>query len=257
VSGRFTEKFTGKAAVYAKYRPTYPKEILKILGDQIEFTRESVVADIGSGTGILSKIFLENGNAVYSVEPNNSMRSYAERDLSMYPQFHSVAAIAEDTGLPGSSIDLVTAGQALHWFDRERARKEFARILKPTGYALIVYNERKKEDGMMDDYDKIIDRNASKSETPDVDAEYLSQFYEGGHYKEFTVPNEQALDFDGLLGRASSASYLPSRDQPGFESLEKDLRELFDTYEQKGKIILRYETLLFLGQVPRGSGMPS
>ena len=253
MSGRFTEKFTGKAAVYAKYRPTYPKEFLKILGDQIGFTRESVVADIGSGTGILSRIFLENGNTVYSVEPNDAMRSFAERDLSGYPQFHSIAAIAEDTGLPGNSIDLVTAGQALHWFDRERARKEFSRILKPTGYALIVYNERKKEDGMMDDYDKIIDRNASKSETPDIDAEYLSQFYDGRKYKEFTVPNEQVLDFDGLLGRASSASYLPSRDQPGFELLEQDLRKLFDTYQENGKIVLQYETLLFLGQIP----MPS
>ena len=251
MSARFTGKFTGKAEVYAKYRPSYPKEILKILGDQIAFTKDKIVADIGSGTGILSKIFLENGNLVYSIEPNNEMRSFAERDLSRYPKFVSVNAVAENTGLPGNSIDLVTAGQALHWFGREKARAEFARILKPPGYVLIIYNERKKEDGMMDDYDKIIDRNAAKSETPDIDAEYLSKFFDGKNYKEFSVPNEQVLDYDGLIGRATSASYLPSRNQPGFESLEKDLRKLFETYQQSGKIVVRYETILFLGQIPR------
>ncbi len=191
---------------------------------------------------------------VYSVEPNNEMRSFAERDLSRYPKFVSVNAVAENTGLPGNSIDLVTAGQALHWFGPEKARAEFSRILKSAGYVLIIYNERKKEDGMMDDYDGIIDRNASKSETPDIDAKYLSKFFDGKNYKEFSVPNEQVLDYDGLIGRATSASYLPSRNQPGFESLEKDLRRLFETYQQNGKIVLRYETILFLGQIPRASG---
>jgi SAM-dependent methyltransferase len=254
VSGRFTEKFTGKAEVYAKYRPSYPKEILKILGDQIGFTKDKIVADIGSGTGLLSRIFLENGNVVYSVEPNNEMRSFAERDLSRYPKFVSVNAVAENTGLPDNSVDLVTAGQALHWFGREKARTEFARILKSPGNVLIIYNERKKEDGMMDDYDRIIDRNASKSETPDIDADYLSKFFDGKNYKESTVPNEQVLDYAGLVGRATSASYLPSRNQPGFESLEKDLRRLFEAYQENGKIVLRYETILFLGQIPRVSG---
>jgi SAM-dependent methyltransferase len=257
VSGRFTEKFTRKAEVYAKYRPSYPKEILKLLCVQIGFTKDRVVADVGSGTGLLSRIFLDNGNLVYGVEPNSEMRAFAERDLSRYPKFVSVNHIAEDTGLPGKSIDLVTAGQALHWFDREKARTEFARILKPSGYVLIIYNERKKQDGLMDEYDAIIDRNASKSETPDIDAEYLTKFFDNKSYKEFTVPNEQLLDYDGLIGRATSASYLPSRNDPGFESLEKDLKKLFDTYQENGKIILRYDTLLFLGQIRGVNPVPS
>jgi SAM-dependent methyltransferase len=250
VAGKFTEKFTRKAEVYAKYRPTYPKEILGILGAEIGFTPDKIVADIGSGTGLLSRLFLENGNLVYGVEPNAEMRSFAERELSpRYSKFVSLSRLAEDTGLPARSIDLVTAGQALHWFDRERARVEFARILKPSGCVMIAYNERKKQDGIMDRYDEIVDRNASKSEAPDIDAEYLAKFFNGKDYKEFNVPNEQVLDYDGLVGRATSASYLPSRNEPGFASLEKDLRELFDIYEQGGKIILRYETILFLGQL--------
>jgi ubiquinone/menaquinone biosynthesis C-methylase UbiE len=257
VSGRFTEKFTRKAEVYAKYRPSYPTDLLKILGVQIGFTKDKIVADVGSGTGILSRIFLDNGNFVYGIEPNNEMRSFAERDLSQYPKFVSVNRAAENTGLLGSSIDLVTAGQALHWFDLEKARVEFARILKPSGNVMIVYNERKKEDGMMDDYDKIIDRNASKSETPDIDAAYLTKFFDTKDYKEFTVPNEQILDYDGLIGRATSASYLPSRSDPGFDSLEKDLRKLYDTYQENGKIVLRYDTILFLGQIRGVNPMPS
>jgi SAM-dependent methyltransferase len=257
VSGRFTEKFSRKAEVYAKYRPSYPKDILEILGVQIGFTKEKIVADCGSGTGILSRIFLDNGNLVYSIEPNDEMRSFAEKDLYQYPKFVSVNRVAENTGLPSGSIDLVTAGQALHWFDREKARGEFARILKPSGYVMIIYNERKKEDGMMDDYDQIIDRNASKSETPDIDTEYLTKFFDSKDYKEFTVPNEQVLDYDGLIGRATSASYLPSRNDPGFDSLEKDLRRLYDTYQKNGKIILRYDTILFLGQIRGVNPMPS
>jgi SAM-dependent methyltransferase len=252
VSGRFTEKFSRKAEVYAKYRPSYPREIIGILGAQIHFTKDKIVADIGSGTGILSKVFLDNGNFVYGIEPNNEMRSFAERDLtSRYSKFVSLNRLAENTGLPDSSIDLVTAGQALHWFDRDKARKEFSRILrkKPLGYVVIIYNERKKQDGMMDDYDNIVDRNASKSETPDIDSKYLTAFFDSKDYREFTVPNEQVLDYDGLIGRATSASYLPSKDDPGFTLLEKDLRKLFDSYQQNGKIVLRYETILFLGQI--------
>ena len=248
-AGRFTGKFTRKAEVYAKYRPSYPKEILEILGAQIGFTKDKIVADIGSGTGILSRIFLDNGNFVYGIEPNDEMRSFAERNLSRYPKFVSLNRIAESTGLPNGTVDLVTAGQALHWFDRDSARHEFARILKTSGYVMIVYNERKKEDGMMDDYDKIIDKNAAKSETPDIDADYLEKFYDSKDYKEFTAANEQVLDFDGLIGRATSASYLPSKGDPGYDSLENDLRRLFNAYQQDGKIVLRYGTLLFLGQI--------
>jgi ubiquinone/menaquinone biosynthesis C-methylase UbiE len=249
VSGRFSERFSRKAEAYAKYRPTYPKEIIGILNSQIKFSKDRIVADVGSGTGILSRIFLDNGNFVYGIEPNNEMRSFAEKDLTKYPKFVSLNRLAENTGLPNLSVDLVTAGQALHWFDREKARLEFFRILKPGGYVMIIYNERKKQDGMMDDYDAIVDRNASKSEAPDIDAPYLEKFFASKDYKEYTVSNEQILDFEGLVGRASSASYLPSKDDPGFDSLVKDLKKLFDSYQKNGSITLQYQTILFLGQI--------
>src|SRR5579872_1239973 len=130
VSGRFTNKFSKKAEVYSRYRPSYPKQIIVILGTEIGFDKSKVVADVGSGTGLLSKLFLDNGNFVYGIEPNEEMRSFAEKNLASCTNFVSMNRLAEDTGLPDSSIDLVTAGQALHWFDPDRSRKEFTRILK-------------------------------------------------------------------------------------------------------------------------------
>jgi len=250
MSGKFVDRFTGRAEAYSKYRPTYPQEIIDILNTQIGFNKDKIVADVGSGTGILTKIFLDNGNRVFGVEPNDEMRSFAEKNLSRYDNFVSINKSAESTGLPSNSIDLVTAGQALHWFDPDGSRKEFARILKPSGYVMIVYNERGKGDGgVMDDYEKLINKNAKTSVVPDIDAKYLAKFFNSKNYTEFTVPNKQVLDFDALVGRAASASYLPSRNDPGFEIMKQDLRRVFDVHQRAGLITLIYETTIFLGQI--------
>jgi ubiquinone/menaquinone biosynthesis C-methylase UbiE len=248
LSGKFVSRFSGKAENYAKYRPGYPKAILKILGDEIDFDSRKIVADIGSGTGLLAKVFVDNGNKVFGVEPNDEMRSYGESSLSGFENFISAKGTAEKTGLKDQSVDLVTAGQALHWFDRDACRKEFARILS-TGNVLIVYNERdSRKKGAMEGYEKITGKHSTRSEVPDIDDAFLSKFFKTS-YKKFAVPNEQSLDFEGLLGRAESASYLPSQGQEGFGAMKHDLETLFDTYEKDGKIILDYSTVMFLGQI--------
>ena len=251
MAGKFINRFTGRGKVYSKYRPSYPKEILEILEKKIGFDRSKIVADIGSGTGLLSKIFLEYGNKVYGVEPNEEMRSFAETDLSSYPNFVSVNGSAENTGLEEESVDLITAGQALHWFDRVEAPREFARILKaPAGYVLIVYNEREKEEqGLMYGYQKMIERYSTSAEVPEIDNEYLSKFFSDSGYEKFFLPNEQLLDYDGLLGRAASASYLPSEGQVGFEEMKQYLLDLFNKYEQNGIVRMRYSTTMFLGKI--------
>jgi SAM-dependent methyltransferase len=129
-----TERFSGRAEGYAKYRPGYPGEVLGLLEERCGFDRVWIVADVGSGTGNLARLFLENGNAVYGVEPNEEMRGAGERALASYERFVSLAGTAEATTLPDGSVDLVSAGQAFHWFDRERTREEFRRILKPGGW---------------------------------------------------------------------------------------------------------------------------
>ena len=165
----FTHRFDRRVAVYAKYRPSYPAQILNILRTEIGFDKKTVVADIGSGTGLLSKLFLENGNTVYGVEPNEEMRSHAEETLYEFPHFVSIRDKAHDTTLGDPSIDLVTVGQAIHWFDREPATQEFTRILRKNGQLCVVYNDRDKKDPFMQSYEAIIEKHArDRARVPDV-----------------------------------------------------------------------------------------
>src|SRR5437870_2796600 len=136
------ERFSRRVENYVKYRPGYPGAVLDWLRQHCGLTADWVIADIGSGTGFLAELFLKNGNRVFGTEPNSEMRAAGETLLKKYSRFVSVDGSAEATGLDSSSVDLITAGQAFHWFDRPRARQEFERILKPGGWAALVWNER-------------------------------------------------------------------------------------------------------------------
>ncbi|HZQ47481.1 MAG TPA: class I SAM-dependent methyltransferase, partial [Verrucomicrobiae bacterium] len=137
-----TKRFSSRVENYIKYRPGYPQGIIDLMRKECQLTSASVIADIGSGTGILTELLLRNQNTVFGIEPNQEMRAAAERLLSSYPQFHSVPATAETTTLPDKCVDLITAGQAFHWFDREKTRQEFLRILKPQGWVALIWNDR-------------------------------------------------------------------------------------------------------------------
>lgn len=247
MTGDSKTRFGGRGQVYAKYRPKYPPEILKILQSNANLNESHVIADIGSGTGILSEIFLKNKNQVYGVEPNDDMRKMAEDYLSTYPKFVSVKGSAEETNLKNASIDLISVGQALHWFDLSRCRLEFLRILREEGWTCVVYNERSSSDEVTVEYGKIVQKHANKSIPMN---EYVPPTeLMGSSYAKFYLPNEQCLDLDGLIGRAVSASYAPNYDEEGFSSLRYDLKELFDRRQEDGRITLRYDTRLFLGKI--------
>ena len=149
---RPTERFSDRVADYVRYRPGYPPELLECLQRNCGLRPQWVVADVGSGTGLLAKIFLENGNRVFGIEPNAAMRAAGEEFLRGLDQFTSQEGRAEATGLPARSVDLITAGQAFHWFDRRRARAEFERILKPGGWVALVWNERRTSTPFLADY---------------------------------------------------------------------------------------------------------
>src|SRR5581483_9144642 len=151
-----TQRFSSRVDNYIRYRPGYPAEILALLKRECALKKESVIADIGSGTGLLSRMFLENGNVVYGVEPNSEMRKAGERLLASYSQFHSIAGTAESTTLPVRRVDFVTAAQAAHWFDRKKARAEFIRILKPGGWLVLVWNERCIDTPFLRDYEQLL-----------------------------------------------------------------------------------------------------
>lgn len=242
-------RFSNRATYYAKYRPRYPTTILNFMEEELELSKDSVIADIGSGTGILSELFLRHGNKVFGVEPNDEMRRAAEEQLASYPAFASVNGSAEETTLPSQSVNFVTAGQSFHWFEPAKARTEFSKILKTSGWTLLIWNSRKNSTSFMQAYNRLVNQfsNRRHPRAQKVGAEILETFY-SRHVKK-TFDNSQTLDFEGLKGRLLSSSYSPMMDDPLFPSMLADLQRIFNSHEKHGTVQMEYETEVYYGQL--------
>jgi ubiquinone/menaquinone biosynthesis C-methylase UbiE len=247
---RPTHRFSNRVSDYVRYRPHYPRELLAWLHDDIGFTPAWRVADVGSGTGILTRLLLENGNIVVAVEPNDAMRDEADVALSAFRNLHSVNGTAEATGLPDHSVDLVTAAQAFHWFEPVATRREFTRILKPDGWALIVFNTRRNASPFMHAYDEFLHTRAVDYGFVDhrlVDSGRLRAFL--GDYKEWRWHFSIFHDLEGVFGLSKSSSYTPAPDHPEHERFYAALRALFDAHQHNGQIEFLYETEAYLGHL--------
>ena len=248
-----TKRFSNRVENYVKYRPGYPREVVDVLARECGLTPGSTVVDVGSGTGILTRLFLDNGNRVIAVEPNREMREAAERLLGGLPGFESVDGAAEATTLPDAVADLVAAGQAFHWFDQARTRDEFARILRPGGYVALVWNVRDVEaNDFMRAYEALLREFGTDYEEVSHHGVALSEmdaFFGEGRYELRTLRNGQVLDYEGLRGRLLSSSYVPAPGQPGFEPMLAALGELFKRHAADGTVELVYATKVFLGRI--------
>jgi SAM-dependent methyltransferase len=248
-----TTRFSNRVENYIRYRPRYPEEVIRILEKEFGLTDESVIADIGSGTGISSELFLHNGNVVFAVEPNAEMRHAAERQFGSDPRFFSIAGTAEESTLEPASVHFVVAGQAFHWFDQQKEREEFARILKPEGRVVLIWNDRQIDSTpFLQEYEQLLKRYGTDYQQVDhkrIDANVLATFFAGGEYVERTVPNEQLFQYDGLEGRLFSSSYTPSEGEPGYQPMKTTLRQIFERYNENGFIRFVYDTRVFVGQV--------
>jgi SAM-dependent methyltransferase len=248
-----TERFSSRVDNYTRYRPSYPEEVITLLKDKCGLSVHSVVADLGSGTGILTKMLLENGNFVYGVEPNKEMRVEAERQLLDYTKFISIPASAENTTLPANSVDIITAGQAFHWFDINKAREEFARILKPQGWLVLVWNTRQEDSTpFLKAYEQLLrtysdDYLNVRHKRPELDAG--SPFFQEWNHNLATFNNRQLFDFEGLKGRLLSSSYSPEPGNPQYEPMIAKLHEIFDKYKINGQVAFIYTTQVFYGRV--------
>jgi len=247
------QRFSNRVTDYVRYRPGYPAEILPLLQTWTHFRPEHVVADIGSGTGLLSKLFVDFGNRVFGVEPNAEMRAAGEEFLDAYPNFTSIAGSAEATTLPSDSVDFVAAGQAFHWFQMPAARNEFHRILKPGGRVLVIWNERLlDETAFLREYEELLNRfgtDYAKVSESYPRAEQMLEFYGANEFTSHALPNFQEFDFEGLSGRLRSSSYAPPAGHPQFEPMMKELRRLFDAHHQGGVVRMDYRTRVYAGKL--------
>lgn len=250
------QRFSSRVADYVRYRPGYPHETLTLLKNECGLSSGHVIADVGSGTGFLSELFLKNGNRVYGIEPNKEMRAAGDEYLASYDSFVSIDAAAEATTLEDATIDFVTAGQAFHWFDAVAARREFARILKPNGWVVVMWNDREMTSAFATAYEDVLvkfgnDYKRVRESYPELPA--MQEFFAGGSVTERSVPNAQILDWDGLAGRLRSSSYAPQEGQPNYAPMMAALEELFRTNQVDGRVKMEYATHVYYGRLPKPS----
>jgi SAM-dependent methyltransferase len=247
------QRFSNRVADYARYRPSYPIALLALLSKECGLRREHIIADIGSGTGLLSRLFLDHGNRVYGVEPNAEMRAGGEEFLRGYANCTSINGSAEATTLANVSVDFVTVGQAFHWFDAAATQREFRRILRPNGWAVVVWQDRRMEETpFAQEYEAIlvrfgIDYKSVKDTYPET--EKMRNFFDAGTFQARDLPNHQDFDWEGLGGRLRSSSYAPTEGHANYAPMMGELRKVFDKYQQNGSVRMEYFARVYFGKL--------
>ncbi|MFN8674432.1 MAG: class I SAM-dependent methyltransferase [Candidatus Sericytochromatia bacterium] len=246
------ERFSNRVENYIKYRPHYPKEIIDILANKINLKVTDKIADIGSGTGISAINFLENGNTVIGVEPNDEMRKASEKLLANFKKFSVIKGTSDNTNLEKNTIDLIIVGQAFHWFDYKNTKIEFQKILKKDAYVVLIWNEKVMgiKDTFMYEYGKILLKYGTDYEKvtySNLSEEIIKEFF-NNQFKVETLSNFQYFDFDALKGRLLSSSYVPLEGE-SYNNMLLDLKTNFDKYKKEGKVNFEYETKIYYGKI--------
>jgi ubiquinone/menaquinone biosynthesis C-methylase UbiE len=247
-----TQRFSDRVENYIRYRPSYPPQVLETLRAECGLTADSTVADVACGTGIFSRLLLGNGNRVYGVEPNREMREAAERLLTGFPRFISVSGTAEATTLANRSVEFATAAQAAHWFDLPIARKEFVRILKPDGWAVLVWNERCTDTTpFLREYEELLLQYGTDYEKVrhEHTTDNIGSFFGPTSFERRVFDMRQDFDYSQLEGRLLSSSYAPSYGHPQQAPMLHDLRRVFDAHQSNGQIGMDYLTRMYYGRL--------
>jgi len=250
------QRFSNRVADYIRYRPSYPPAVIELLREKCGLRSEHAIADVGSGTGFLSELFLKNGNSVVGVEPNAEMRGGGEEYLREYKNFRSVAGSAETTGLADGSVEFVTAGQAFHWFEPVAARREFLRILKPGGWVVVMWNDRRMDEAQLTrEYENLLERfgieyKSVKDAYPE--RKQLEDFFAPEKVGDRDLPNFQELDLEGLRGRLRSSSFAPTEEHANYAPMMAELERIFRAHERGGRVRMEYFTRVYFGQLKAG-----
>ena len=249
------ERFTGRVDDYVRARPGYPGAIVDDLAAAGVLSPLAVVADVGSGTGISTELFLAAGYEVVGIEPNSPMRAAAEAALARSPRYRSQAGSAEATGLPDASVDVVVAAQAFHWFDAAGARAEFRRILRPPGWVALIWNARRSTGtAFLEAYENLLlefGTDYAQVGHRGVGGERLAAFF-GGPFVTRRYDNRQALDLSGLRSRLLSSSYIPAAGEPAHGAMLQRLAEIFEAHVEEGQVEFVYDTEVHTGRLERG-----
>lgn len=243
--------FSPKAADYAASRPDYPPALFATLRDQLALGTASHIADVGAGTGLLTQGLLEFGCAVTAIEPNGDMRAESDRRLAARPHYQSLAGSAESLPHPDGSLDLITAAQAFHWFEVDRARAEFLRALKPGGQVALIWNDRVLDDPLHAALDDIFARFGGAQRGALLAHENrtdVPRFFRDGTLREFSWPHVQRLDESGCASFVFSRSYMPRRDTDAGRETERLARAVHARFAHDGLVDVPYRTVLILGR---------
>ena len=247
-----TARFSNRVEDYVRYRPGYPPEVVDLLRVECGLRPAHALADIASGTGAFTRLLLENGNRVFGVEPNAEMREAGNRLLQSFDRLKAVAGTAEDTTLPSASVDFVTAAQAAHWFDRSRARAEFVRILKPGGWCVLIWNERRTAaTPFMRDYEQLLlsygtDYQEVRHERTTAT---IHEFFAPAAHQERAFDLRQQFDFEGTAGRLLSSSYVPLAGHPNHTPMMAELQRIFRAHARQGIVEFEYHTRVYYGRL--------
>lgn len=247
-----TQKFSGKSDIYELSRPSYAPELIEWLVTTLKINPQSVIADVGAGTGKLTRQLLSTGATVYAVEPNADMRAKANALLSGQSNFHPIAAPAENTGLPAQSIHLITAASAFHWFDAQAFRLECKRLLLPEGQVCLMWNHRKLDNEINVAFREIFAKYCPNFSGFSFERQQghrqFETFFEG-KVIEKRFDNPVRYDLDGFVGRTRSASYAIIPGDDGYEDFIEALEALFSQHETNGFIDVPHQSVAFLGRV--------
>ncbi|MGB8012615.1 MAG: class I SAM-dependent methyltransferase [Terriglobales bacterium] len=247
-----TARFSDRVENYVRYRPGYPPEVLDLLRTECGLRPYHIVADIASGTGVFTRLLLENGNSVFAVEPNAEMRERGAHQLEGYPRVVSVAGTAEETTLRSASVDFVTAAQAAHWFDLPRARAEFVRILKPGGWCVLLWNERNTASTpFLRDFEQLLLTYGTdyKEVRHERTTAMIHEFFPPALCQKRIFSLRQQFDYEGTAGRLLSSSYAPLEGHPSNAPMMEELQRIFHAHAVDGKVEFEYNTRVYYGHL--------
>ncbi len=250
---RPTERFSDRVENYRQHRPHYPAAIVAVLERECGLSAETKIVDIAAGTGLLAENFLAHGNPVAAVEPNAAMRAVCQELAARFPQLKCIDGTAEATGFPAQSVDMVTVGQAMHWFDLARTRTEFVRILRPGGWCVVVYNHRRMDsDDFHVGYERILKKfgmDYQMVQGKHLHEEKLVDFFSPNRMQQTVLPNLQELTLEGLRGRILSSSYMPQPGHPQYSAMSQEIDNLFAQCQYDGRVRMEYDCSVCYGRL--------